>query len=214
MKYKKVIMNEYAECIAMLKDGLNGRSVSQSIGLLARYYANELGCSNFEVYNRLTNYLKTHVDAYTERKFKRLVEYYSVNHRGKLISIDHIDVCFSEIEAIQALPNKKLKNLAITLLCVAKFNHQVNPNNDYWCNLSINQLSSIAMVRDKTSKVCDYLHQLYKLGLIKFNRRVSNTNINVLFVDRSNSDVAFKVTNFDTVIKEYNSFLKLKIPSN
>jgi hypothetical protein len=36
----------------------------------------------------------------------------------------------------------------------------------------------------------------------------------VLFVDRSNSDVAFKVTNFDTVIKEYNSFLKLKIPSN
>jgi hypothetical protein len=156
------------------------------------------------------DFLKGNVENYLDKKYAKMIEYYSINHAHTLSHVECVNLYQQELDTISKLPNKNLKNIAITLLCVAKYNHEVNPNNDYWVNLTIQQLNVMSMVKEKNITICDYIHELYKLGLIKFSQKVSSISIQVKFALESvqSKNVALKIHSFDTIVKEYNAFLK------
>lgn len=203
-------MNEYHECMDLLENGLSNKNLYQSLHLLSRYYFHELGLNNYEIYIKLKEFLINNVDNYSDKKFKNILEYYSEVHKAKLSKIDKIEIFQSEFDIIQKLPNKKLKNLAFTLLCVAKYNYKINPNNGYWTNLSIKQISNLSKVKEKNEILYNYIHELYLCKLIKFNRKICSTNILVLFATecRGNRKPIFEINSFDNIIKEFNNYIK------
>lgn len=210
MKNAKFIMNEYKECLDLLENGLNDKNLYQSLNLLARYYCHEMKLSNYEIYIKLKDFLMNNIENYSDKKYSNSLEYYSEVHKSPLSKIDKIEIFQDELDIIKSLPNKNLKNIAFTLLCVAKYNHKINPSNDYWINLTTKQISNMSKVKEKNETLYNYIHDLYLLKLIKFNRNICSTSILVLFAKEPmhNELPVLTINSFDNIIKDLNSVIK------
>ena len=210
MKNNKMIMNEYNECLDLLTNGLNDKNLYQSLNLLARYYYYDVKLSNYEIYIKLKEFLVKNLPNYSDKKYNKILEYYSEVHRCPVSKVDKIEILQEELDIIQSLSNKNLKNIAFTLLCVAKYNYCVNPKNNYWTNLTTKQLATLSKVKEKNEILYDYIHELYLLKLIKFSKNICSTSILVLFVKepKNNELPAITINNFDNIIKDLNIVLK------
>lgn len=206
----KLIMNEVKECVDIINNGLGKRNLFQALYLLSRYYANNQKLNNFEIYTKLSEFLKKSTQNYSDDKCRQILEYYSTVYKPPLSNIDYISITQPEMNIINKLSNKNLKNIALTLLVISKYNHKMNPNNDYWCNVEITQISRFSKVKEKKEILLKYIHELYKLGLIKFNKKIIKPNIQVLFVlePRGNRKAVLNIHSFESLIPEYNTYLK------
>lgn len=206
----RLIMNEIKECDDIIKNGIGKRTLSSTLYLLSRYYGNVQQLNDFEIYNKLSEFLKITTQNYSEGKCKEMLEYYSSIYKPPLSNIDYIGVTNSEMKIINNLRSKDLKNIALTLLVISKFNHKINPNNDYWCNVELTQISRYSKVKEKKEILLKYIHELYELGLIKFNKKIIKPNIQVLFAGEpcGNRKVVLNIHSFESLVPEYNKYLK------
>ena len=204
MSRKKIIMNEENEVFSLLNDGLKNKDLYQSLDLLSRYYLVELKYDKFQIYNNLEIFLKSNVIDYNKCDYTQILEYFSENNNTrKLTKVKSIKLYTSELNIIEGLKDKKLEKIAFVLLVISKFNHQVNPNNKYWCNLSLAEINELSKIHSSISNLCHFLNQLYSLGLIDYNKKMLKNNIQVKYYNKGCKFVAMEIKTFENLIYEY-----------
>lgn len=110
-------------------------------------------------------------------------------YRRKLIEMDYVPVTASEIEVIDALPNRTLKKLAFSYLCVAKYYNGVNEQNSDWANLPVRDICSMGGIAIPVDKQYELRGELADRGLLQLSLAVDNVNARVLFVDHGGQTV-------------------------
>ena len=107
-----------------------------------------------------------------------------------LIEIDGVSVTKKELEVINGLDSVRVKRLAFTLLCVAKYWNCVRGDmNDGWVNVPDKDIMSMANIKVSVRMQSDMFRELRDLGLVRFSKRVDNLNMQVLFISDDDAEM-------------------------
>ena len=109
-------------------------------------------------------------------------------------------------EDIRSLKSLRLERLAFTLLCIAKFCNQRNPNNNDWVCRQHKEIFKLAAIPATNMTQALMLNELYEAGMIGLSKKVTNTNIRVLYIDE-NSKVALAISDFRELGYEYMNYI-------
>jgi len=120
----------------------------------------------------------------------------------KLLELDGIWITTNELKTITDLNNKVLERLAFTLLCLAKFKNKRNENNNSWVNNEDSEIFKLARITTSAFDKDIRFNQLRKLGLLEYARKISNLNIQVLYVDDKSKNELF-ISDFRELGYEY-----------
>lgn len=125
---------------------------------------------------------------------------------GKLpaIEIDHIDITKPEMDTISKLQGRQIKRLAFTLLCLSKFWTMVDPMRDYWITNKDSEIMSMANINTSLKRQGGLYWELKESGLIRFSKKVDNTNIKVCFVEPG--EVILKIIDLRNLGNQYQRF--------
>lgn len=118
------------------------------------------------------------------------------------ICIDHIDIKKSEMDLIDSLEGTQIKRLAFTLLCLAKYWDIVNPNGDHWVNNKDSEIMRMANINTSVKRQSQMYHILNKIGVIRFSKKIDNTNVRVCFIS-DDEDVVMCVSDFRNLGYQY-----------
>lgn len=203
-----IILNEKKEAERIIACGDLGVKPSQTLALLARYFFWEEHLDGKDLFDRLDefmreNYYKYKPDAWHETILGK------VKKAGKypLAEIDEVEITQGEIEIINSLKSLRLERLAFTLLCIAKYGNKRNQDNNGWVCRPHNEIFKLASVPVTTKEQAIMLNTLYNLGLIGYSKKITNINIQVLFISEK-SHIAFSVSDFRELGNEYMNYMK------
>lgn len=98
-----------------------------------------------------------------------------------LIILDSIVITRPEMETIESLSERQLQRLAFTLLCIAKFRRASSETQSMWVNCPDSEIMKMANINTSISRQCTMYAKLRELGMVRFSKRVDNTNVEVLF---------------------------------
>lgn len=201
-----IILNERKEAEKIIESGNIGNKPSETLGLLARYYYSE-GLSGKELYKKLNDFMQTNFPKYNPDAWKSAINS-KVKKASKysLVEISDISITQAEIEIIQSLGSLPLERLAFTLLCLAKFGNQRCENNNGWVCRSDKEIFKLANVSATVQKQAEMLNTLYRSGLIGFSMKITNTNLQVLYI-HDDSDEALRVFDFRELGLEYMNYI-------
>ena len=101
--------------------------------------------------------------------------------KRKAVNIDYLAITKPEMEIIDSLGSKQLRRLAFTLLCLAKYSHMANPENDFWVNNKDSEIMAMANISTSLKRQALLYSTLRNSGLIEFSRKVDNTSVKVCF---------------------------------
>ena len=103
--------------------------------------------------------------------------------RRELADIRFLPVTAAELETIQNIGGLRRQRLAFALLAIAKYQNELNPKNHNWVNFRHKDIFAMANVKVSVHDQYLLLNDLKTLGLIKYNRRVDNLDVRVLYAD-------------------------------
>lgn len=201
-----IILNEKAEAERIIATGDLGDSVSDTLTLLARYYYCK-GNSAKEIYSELNKFLNENVPDYNPVLWKDMLNK-KVKKAGKhpLTDVNNVVITKAEMEKIRSLKSLRLERLAFTLLCIAKFCNQRNPNNNDWVCRQHKEIFKLAAIPVTNMTQALMLNELYEAGMIGLSKKVTNTNVRVLYIDE-NSKVALAISDFRELGYEYMNYI-------
>ena len=126
-----------------------------------------------------------------------------------LREIDHIEISFKEIDAINTITRLPHRKLLFTMLCYAKLYNKISENNNGWINTDIKEIYRVSRVtvKHREDKFL-FLNDLERDGWISFSKKNDNLNIKVNFVDSELSDnIALIVRDFRELGYEYLNYI-------
>lgn len=202
-----IILNERTEAEKIIETGNVGQKPSETLSLLARYYFHIEGLTGKALYERLNDFMTKNYLQYDPNAWKLTLQN-KVKKADKypLTEIGDIVITRAEIETIRKLKSPPLERLAFTLLCLAKFGDRRNIKNNGWVCRSHNEIFKMAAVPATIQKQALMLNSLYRAGMINFSMKVTNTNIQVLFIEEE-SYMALRVSDFRELGHEYLNYL-------
>ena len=187
------------------KEALDGRSLgrkpSETLRHIARYYLSG-GYKKQAVKKKLEEFIASCDPTASIPKWSSLIEY-ATNKASKeeIISIECVEITKPEMAKIDAITSVQERRLAFTLLCLAKYLKAINPSSDFWVNIKDNEIMSMANINTSIKRQCQMFRNLKDAGLIKFSKKVDNTNVRVNFVE--DGDVALKIYDFRNLGYQY-----------
>ena len=192
--------NEWAE--HMIQSRTLGSKPSQTLTRVARYYLDN-GYSKKDARKKLDAFLIQCDPKASLSKWSDSLDY-SITRALKYeaINIDKICVTKSEIEKIESLNGKQLRRLAFTLLCLAKYWLEINPNCDGWVNNKDNEIMAMANINTSIKRQGLMYWTLRECGLIQFSKKVDNTSVRVCFIDNTD-EVLYEVIDFRNLGYQY-----------
>ena len=202
-----IILNERAEAERIIETGNIGEKPSETLLLLARYYYNVEKLTGKKIYNKLNEFMQNNYPKYDPKLWEATLQN-KVKKADKypLTEINDVVITRAEMETIKNLKSPPLERLAFTLLCLAKFGDKRNMNNNGWVCRSHDEIFKIAAVPATIKKQAAMLNSLYQAGLIGFSMKVTNTNIQVLYIQEE-SYMAIRVSDFRELGHEYMNYL-------
>lgn len=191
--------NEWAE--QMIESRSLGKKPSETLRRVARYYLDK-SYSEKETRKRLEMFLLQCDSSASITKWDAALTS-AIKYAKKFpsISIDGIDISKAEMETVDSIEGKQIRRLAFTLLCLAKYHTAVYPDCDYWVNDRDSAIMSMANIRTSIRRQSAMYWTLRELGLIRFSKKIDNTNVKVCFVN--GDDVALRVTDFRNLGYQY-----------
>lgn len=209
---KRLILNEIKHVENIISDKLYRLDVSyvySDLSIMANYYYQVLQYRRPKIKEILKDYASKHYDRYDDRTAAMIDKIVDKAGKYKMLEYNSICVTKNEMQTIKALDDKTLEKLAFTLLCVAKYQKLKNPDFAGWCNMTEQELMTLAKIKNSKSKNYEditvgtiYLGRLYQAGLIKFNHHHSSDNTQVLFID-NDSEPELTITNLDDLGYQY-----------
>ena len=109
--------------------------------------------------------------------------------RRELADIRFLSITAAELETIQSIDGVRRQRTAFTLLAIAKYQNELNSQNHDWVNFRHRDIFAMANVKISVRDQYLLLNDLKALGLIKYNRRVDNLDVRVLYADSEGSAV-------------------------
>lgn len=198
----EIILNEREYAEKIVATGVIPKPESDSLYILAKYFK-YLGVKNKDLESRLNEFMERNYKNYNAVNWSKTLEYVVRKaKRHDIIEIDYIPVTKNELKTVQEIENKELRQLAFTILCIAKFYNKINPQNNDWVNQDFDYIFDSARIQKTNNEQASMFFKLKTLGLVKFSKIIENTNINVLYVD-DNSEEILQIRDFRRLGFEY-----------
>lgn len=177
-----IVLNETEWARNMIEQRSMGKKPFETLSRIARFYLDK-------------NYPKQDVRRFLESfviqcdpvasipKWSDTIEY-ALKRAMKYdaIKVDYIAITQPEMECIESLAGAQTKRLAFTLLCLAKYWNIVNPNGDNWVNTKDSDIMRMANISTSIKRQSQMFHELNAKGMIRFSKKVDNTNVRVCFI--------------------------------
>lgn len=196
-----IVLNEHEWAENMINSHSLGAKPYETFCRVAKYYIDK-EYSKKEVRKMLDTFLLQCEPTASLPKWSETLDY-AVNRATKYeaIMIDNIAITKPEIEKIDALEGTQIRRLAFTLLCLAKYWNLVNPQGDNWVNSKDTEIMRMANINTSIKRQSLMYHTLNQLGLIRFSKKVDNTNVRVCFLE--DGEVVMKVSDFRNLGYQY-----------
>lgn len=200
-----IVLNENEWAEEMIKKKSLGSKPFETLSRVAKYYLDN-NYTKKEVRSMLDMFLLQCEPTASLPKWSDTLDY-AVTRAMKYnsIKIDSIKITQSEIERIDKLSGKQTKRLAFTLLCLSKYWDAVNPQCDHWVNNKDSEIMRLANINTSIKRQSLMYHTLNEEGLIKFSKKIDNTNVRVCFID-NNSPVVMYIDDFRNLGYKYLKF--------
>lgn len=196
-----IVLNEYIWAERVLRDGVDGTPDFETLCRIAKYFRAN-GMKRKAILKELENFLRR-CDPYASPVLWRssLESAIKVGMKYKPVQIDSIRISEPEMKTIESLDGIQLQRLAFTLLCVAHYMKEFNPDTDGWVTLRESEIMAMANV-STSRKRCNLMYgQLIDLGLLKPSKKISNLNVRVNFIE--DGDTALEVTDMRNLGNQY-----------
>lgn len=200
-----IVLNEKEYAENALRQKTLGAKPFETMCRVAKYYMNE-DIPKKEVRDKLDGFLLSCSPGASLPKWSDTLDYaIAAAGRQQFVVEDHIPVTKSEFSVIRAVSGTQTQRLAFTLLCLAKYWKLVNPKADGWVNNADAEIMKIANINTSVKRQCAMYHTLRDEGLIRFSRKIDNTNVQVLFA--CDDEELFGVSDFRNLGYQYMIFL-------
>lgn len=177
-----IVLNENEWAEEMIKSRDLGKKPSETLRRVARFYLDK-GFPPANVRKKMELFLIQCDPVASLPKWSDIIDYALKKAKEyEAIDIKHLYITDKEMKTIDNLDGKQLRRLAFTLLCLAKYWHEVQPNSDYWVNNKDTEIMSMANVNTSLKRQGTMYWTLNNLGLVQFSKKVDNTNIRVCYV--------------------------------
>ena len=205
-----VVLNEAKEAERILEYGEVGSKPTATLFLLAKYYRQKKNMNKEQAVNELNSFMIHHYKNYNPALWEDIIEDISKKAvKYPLREIDHIEISFKEIDAINTITRLPHRKLLFTMLCYAKLYNKISENNNGWINTDIKEIYRVSRVtvKHREDKFL-FLNDLERDGWISFSKKNDNLNIKVNFVDSELSDnIALIVRDFRELGHEYLNYM-------
>lgn len=197
-----IVLNEHEWAEEMISNHTLGNKPFETLSRVAKYYLDK-DYPKKEVRTLLDAFLLQCDPSASIPKWSDTIDR-AVDKALKhdAICIDHIDITKSEMDIIDSLDGIQTKRLAFTLLCLAKYWDIVNPNGDHWVNNKDSEIMRMANINTSIKRQSQMYHTLNEIGIIRFSKKVDNTNVRVCFIDNDDESV-MKVSDFRNLGYQY-----------
>ena len=198
-----IVLNEREWAENAIASRQLGRSPMETLSRVARYYYQCEGYRRKEVKQKVADFLLQCDPGVILVKWEDTIDRLArTAGKYKLIELDGVDVTEEELRIIASLDGKQAQRLAFTLLCVAKYWNEAQPNNNGWVNTSDKDVMNMANIKTSVRRQRMLLHEMKKAGLISFSKRVDSLNIQVKFI-RPDSPVKIHIEDFRNIGNQY-----------
>jgi len=191
--------NEWAK--DMIDQRSLGKKPFETLSRVAKYYMDK-NYGKKEVRKLMETFLLQCDPFISIPKWDNMIDY-AITRASKYnaIRIEYITITKPEIEKINALAGRQTQRLAFTLLCLAKYWDIVNPQGDHWVNNKDSDIMKMANISTSIKRQSQMYHDLNAAGLIRFSKKVDNTNVRVCFI--KDGETAIRVHDFRNLGYQY-----------
>jgi len=199
---------QYAEDV--IRTSALGNYPFQALVCVARYFMS-LGFDTETIRTRV-NAMYNRENGYGYRDIADSV----IKEAGKreLADIRFLPITVVELDVIQEIDGLRRQRVAFALLVIAKYQNELNPKNHNWINFRHKDIFAMANVKVSVRDQYLLLNDLKTLGLLKYNRRVDNLDVRVLYADYEGAAVLeiYDMRNLGYQLMRYQggSFLECK----
>jgi len=176
---RNVVFNEALHAQEVIRTSDLGSYPYQALVCIARYYIS-LGFNVDTIRERVNTLYNRGIDCgYIDIADSVMKE------AGKraLADIRFLPVTAGELETIRGLDGVRRQRVAFALLVIAKYQNVLYSQNHNWVNFRHRDIFAMANVKVSVRDQYLLLNDLKTLGLIKYNRRVDNLDVRVLYTD-------------------------------
>lgn len=197
-----IVLNENDWAREMIERRSLGKKPVETLSRVARYYIDKK-YNKRDVRKMLDTFVIQCEPSASLPKWEDILDF-AVKRASKTeaVKIEKIVVTKPEIEKISALEGAMRQRLAFTLLVLSKYWNMVNGNPESnWVNSSDPDVAQMANIELTVKRRCRLYHDLYEAGLIRFSKKVNNTNVQVLFAE--DGDPALEVRDLRNLGNQY-----------
>lgn len=200
-----IVLNELEYAEKCISENIVEKKPFSTLNILAKYYYHHVGKNEKEVAELLKDFAKKNCEGYSKNKYmwdNNIVKMVEVAIQYPLHQIKGVWITSKELTTIRNIHNKVLERLAFTILCLAKYNVEKNPKSDGWINYESKEIFNLARISAGIEEREIKFHELYKLNLIEFAKRIDNLGIKVNFIDNESDNELF-ISDFRELGYEY-----------
>jgi len=175
----KIVLDERTWARDIIRTRDLGDTPMRALACVARHYL-EQGLDTDAVRERVNAlYNKDSQCAFIDVAGRVLGE---AGKRG-LLYITSIPVTQRELQTIRGIDGVRRQRVAFALLALAKYQNHAHGENHDWVNFRHKDVFSMANVKVSVTEQYLLLNDLKAMGLLKYNKRVDNLNVRVLYAD-------------------------------
>jgi len=180
---RKIVFNEALHAEEVIRTSELGAQPYQALVCVARYYIAQ-GFNAETIRERINALYNQHRDcAFIDIADSVLKE----AGRRELVDIRFLSITAAELETIRSIDGLRRQRVAFALLLISKYQNELNQKNHNWVNFKHRDIFAMANVKISVRDQYLLLNDLKALGLIKYNRRVDNLDVRVLYTDEEGS---------------------------
>jgi len=177
----KIVLDERTWAQDIIRTGDLGDTPMRALACVARHYL-EQGLDTDAVRERVNAlYNKDSQCGFVDVASRVLGE---AGKRG-LLYITSIPVTQRELQTIRGIDGIRRQRVAFALLALAKYENLAHGENHDWVNFRHKDVFSMANVKVSVTEQYLLLNDLKAMGLLKYNKRVDNLNVRVLYAEHS-----------------------------
>jgi len=202
----RIVLNQKTLAEKMISSHKPGDGVGlrESLRLLARYYYSQ-GMKRREIRKKLEEFLlECRPDTSVVKWMGWLDRTVRCVDKYPILDIDSIPVTQPEMERIDSLPTERLRRLAFTLLCVAKYRLAENEKADGWVSTPDSKIMSMANIRASVRDQDMRFGRLIEAGIIEQATRIDNTNERVVIFE--DGEPVIKIRDFRNLGYQYQMY--------
>ena len=196
-----IVLNEHEWAEDMITQRSLGKKPYETLCRVARYYLDS-GIQKRDVRRMMDSFLLKCDPSVSLPKWSDLLD--KALQRAlkyKAINLEGVTVTKPEMARIESCGGRQIQRLAFTLLCLAKYWNAVTGKTDGWVNSKDSDIMKMANVGTSIKRQSLMFHNLNEAGMIRFSKKIDNTNVQVCFME--DGEPAVHITDFRNLGYQY-----------